>query len=281
MTRRTSWSLHWLTLAVVLPLLLLAAFAWTGLEAQAQVIRNQMQEERLQRVNIAAKQLARELEVRVVETAHYPDPPIPGTSSPADGILDGTDLEALASVRDSPEAGYSPAGLPRRVLAALRLRELKASSRGDGGSFDDPSLVRLVTTECPSILTELALSQAGSSHEQIRWEERTYMASLLGGHPEGGWIVIDPESSGLARNRAWVKPGETMFRYLSPGKIQTAFQHSNLQGIAVDWEPRPTPPPCGRWRCRCVTRIRSTSSRRTRSRRSRRRALPAAGRRRA
>ena len=240
MARRTSPpSLHWLTLAVLLPLGVLAAVAWTGLEAQSQAIRNQLQEERLRMAHFAAKQVALELEGNVIECRSFPDPPEPGTASPTDEILDGTDREALASLRDSPDAGYSPAGLPRRVLAALRLEALGRSSDGAAPS-NEADLVRLVTAECPSILTELALANAGATREVHRWRERSEMADLLRAQPEGGWILIDPLNNGLKFLRGWVRPHDGGFRYLSSSKIELAIAREHLPGLRMAWSAQST-----------------------------------------
>lgn len=69
------------------------------------------------------------LDESIQQAALYPALPVPGSASPADEVLDGRDVAALAKLRDDPAAGLSPAGLPRRVLAALRLLEIEAGAR--------------------------------------------------------------------------------------------------------------------------------------------------------
>ncbi|HEY1122454.1 MAG TPA: hypothetical protein VGE67_12670 [Haloferula sp.] len=121
MSKRTPWSLHWLTLAVVLPLFVLIVLSFIGLDAQTKAAWAGKEEEANRAAKIAADVMAREFARMEVRFQRFPDPPVPGRASPLDEVLDGSELPALEALSKSPDAGTSPGGLPRRVLAALRL----------------------------------------------------------------------------------------------------------------------------------------------------------------
>ncbi|MCW1886123.1 HAMP domain-containing histidine kinase [Luteolibacter flavescens] len=167
MARRAvgSRSLHWLTLAVVLPLLVLAVLAAVGARSQMQAAwaDARMEAERL--APAIAAELEHDLGQSINEIAIYPDPPIPGEPSPKDEILNGTDIGALENLRNDPDAGISPAGLPRRVLAGLAIHRLDR-----GWPANVAVMEGLLTVEAPSVLTTLALEkmQLGGMTE-ARW----------------------------------------------------------------------------------------------------------------
>lgn len=226
MPRRKSWSLHWLTLAVLLPLGLLVVLAFQGMRAQADAAWAAKEDEAGRVAKIAAENLAQELARSVKRFKRFPDPPLPGTPSQMDAVLDGTDLPALTTLSKSTDAGLSPAGLPRRVLAAFRLLELNRERL-----FSDPEelarIRRLVTEECPSILTERAFywMEAEQTPEMERWLQSREVIRLLEQHPVGGWIRdedsywwIEPSKDEVAfvfyrpddshpRLQTWMPPG--------------------------------------------------------------------------
>ena len=74
-----------------------------------------------------------------------------------DLVLDGNDVAALEALRDDPAAGLSPAGLPRRVIAGLRLFGLS------GDPDDARALVEIATGDAPSVLTRVVLAKTGES----------------------------------------------------------------------------------------------------------------------
>lgn len=236
MPKRSKSSSLWLpTVAVIVPLLILAALAWMGLEAQSQAIRDEKKEEAIRLVEDAAERLARKLADGVLEFEIYPDPPVPGTTSPADAVLDGTDRAALIALRDSTDAGFSPAGLPRRVLAALRLLELDPP-----GTKLPPreveSLVRLSIDECPSILTSRVLEEllpASGEKDWDRWEKQARIRALLHEHPEGGWLDSD-------RDCRWLKASEGRIRYLDAAVVSEAIADLPLRGYMVHLSTDPT-----------------------------------------
>jgi two-component system phosphate regulon sensor histidine kinase PhoR len=215
MPKRSAPSLHWLTLAVVLPLGVLVALAVRGAQAQAKAAWDTKQEESERVVEGVADYLAKEFARKTVTFKPFADPPLPGTSSPLDTVLDGKELAALVALRDSPDAGLSPAGLPRRVLAALRLIELDPEML-DRTTRERWQLSQLVTEECPSVLTEMTLRKIGptSAPGARAWEDVPEVMRILREHPGGGWIQED--------DRFW---------WIQPGTDETTF----LDADTVHW----------------------------------------------
>jgi signal transduction histidine kinase len=190
MARRPSLSPHWLTLAVVLPLFVLIALAVVGSNAQSQAVWTEKKEEANRAAKTAADLFAREFTRLEVRFQRFPDPPVPGVASSLDEVLAGSDLPALEAVSKSSDAGISPAGLPRRALAAMRLIAL------DSERLRDPEegrrIAKLVTRECPSVLTEKALQRfflPDFSEDTERWGDYLEAARLLRKNPQGGWIA--------------------------------------------------------------------------------------------
>lgn len=152
---RAPSSPHWLTLAVLLPLVVLGVLAWLGVKAQVKAAWSMAREEAKAAGRNAEALLSHDLKAAVVTTRLFPDPPVPGLAAAADDVLDGNDLSKLRELRDDPRAGLSPAGLPRRVLAGFRVFEM-------GGNPDDARvLVDLATGEGASVLTPLVLAKLG------------------------------------------------------------------------------------------------------------------------
>lgn len=195
---RTPSSPHWLTLAVLLPLVVLGVLAWVGVKAQVRAAWSSAKDEAKIAGNHVADVLARDLAAAVETAPRFPDPPVPGEASEADAVLDGNDLPALRRLRDDPAAGVSPAGLPRRVLAGFRV--LEASK--DAG--DAEILVNLTTQEAPSVLTSLALAKAGDAAkaEMESWARGERARALFHRYPEvgpeGTWLVDGDETGWLA-----------------------------------------------------------------------------------
>ncbi|MCW1926623.1 HAMP domain-containing histidine kinase [Luteolibacter arcticus] len=213
MPRRRPPSLLVAWLAVVIPLITLGVFAWRGIEAQAYAIRREKQAETEYLVKQSAKELTRRLQGSVVEIRTYPDPPRPGNPAPEDAILDGSDRDALVALRDRADAGLSPAGLPRRVLAALRLTDFTSSPGAPLPSGEVAPLVRLVTEECPSVLTSLVLENLlpASGADLDLWEKQMEMVEMSRRHPEGGLIMED--------DYVWLGARGERIRYVSSEAI--------------------------------------------------------------
>jgi signal transduction histidine kinase len=191
---RPSSSLHWLTLAVLLPLLVLGVLAWLGVRAQVQAAWSSAREEAKVAGKYAAELMSRELDAAVETTPLFPDPPVPGAASAADEVLDGDDLTELRELRDDPQAGISPAGLPRRVLAGFRVFEASKDPA------DAEVLVYLATGEAASVLTPLIFSKTGEAPGN--WTHGEQARALLRIHPETGpdgkWIYDGEETWWLA-----------------------------------------------------------------------------------
>ena len=217
MARRRPSSLLVAWLAVVIPLLTLGVFAWRGIEAQADVIRREKQAEVDYEVKRSAKELSRRLQESVIEFKTFPDPPRPGSASAEDAILDGEDREALAALRDRPDAGLSPSGLPRRVLAALRLVDLDASSPESLSIEASKPLLRLVMDECPSVLTSVVIDKLlpASEPELTTWEERMEVAEMARRHPQGGLVPGD--------DYLWLETAGDRIRYVRTEAIARAL----------------------------------------------------------
>jgi hypothetical protein len=108
MTSPAGSSLRWLTLAVLLPLLVLGVLAWRGTQTQVRAAWSSAREEAKVAGGFAEESLSRELAAAVETAPLFADPPVPGVASAADAVLDGTDLTSLRALRDDPAAGLSP-----------------------------------------------------------------------------------------------------------------------------------------------------------------------------
>lgn len=109
-----SLSLRWLHLAVLGPLLLLAALAWWGTRSQLDAAWAEARNEAELLAPKLASEVAADLEKAIIKVPSYPDPPVPGLRTAADDLLDSEDIKALSELAADPDAGLSPAGLPRR-----------------------------------------------------------------------------------------------------------------------------------------------------------------------
>lgn len=175
MPRQKSWSLHWLTLAVVLPLVVLAALAVIGTRSQLKAARSEARELAERQAPALAAVLEHELGQSINEIPTYPDPPVPGSPSPKDEILDGDDLAALESLRNDPDAGLSPAGLPRRALAALAIHRLDPDRPGNESAMES-----VLTMEAPSVLTSRAVETILTGEiVKSRWRKEEEIRDLV------------------------------------------------------------------------------------------------------
>ncbi len=194
MNRPAGSSLRWLTLAVLLPLLVLGVLGWLGVRAQVKAAWSSAREEAKVAGRFAAESMSRELAAAVETTSLFPDPPVPGEASAADAVLDGDNLTSIRQLRDDPQAGISPAGLPRRVLAGFRVFE------ASGDPADAQILLGLATGDAASVLTPLVFAKVGESPQ--KWSHGEQARALLKRHPEidsaGKWINSDDETWWLA-----------------------------------------------------------------------------------
>jgi two-component system phosphate regulon sensor histidine kinase PhoR len=197
-------------------LLVLAGLALLGIRAQTQAAWSAAREEAKGIAALTAEPLARELTALVALMPLFPDPPSPGPAAIANDPLFGDDTAALVKLRDDPAAGLSPAGLPRRVLAALRLLELEPNA------LPPKDLVQLVTRDAPSILTTTVLARLAETHPDIgqpalkHWQQgEQALASWRQGGSDG-W-----QSS--AAGPCWAARREQQVAYLTPESLRTAM----------------------------------------------------------
>jgi two-component system phosphate regulon sensor histidine kinase PhoR len=215
---RPSSSLQWLTLAVLLPLLVLGVLAWLGVRAQVKAAWSSAREEAKVAGKFAGETMTRELEGAMKTTPLFPDPPLPGLASEADAVLDGNDLTELRKLRDDPQAGISPAGLPRRVLAGFRVFEASKDPA------DAKVLVNLATGDAASVLTPLVFAKTGEPPQN--WAEGDRVRAILRQHPEigsaGKWIADGDETWWLASD------GKTL-RFIPPAAFMQAVGSAGKQ----------------------------------------------------
>lgn len=216
MSRKSS--LHWLTLAVLLPLLVLGVLAWMGVRAQVKAAWSAAREEAKVLGKYAEESMSRELTAALITTPLFPDPPLPGIASKADAILDGDNLTELRKLRDDPQAGISPAGLPRRVLAGFRVFEASKDPA------DAKVLVSLATGDAASVLTPLVFSKTGQSHGS--WTEGEQARAMLRKHPEmdsaGKWI-------GDSNETWWLAVDGKSLRFIHPKSFMQALAAAGKQ----------------------------------------------------
>ncbi len=214
MSRPAGSSLHWLTLAVLVPLLLLGVLAWLGTRAQVKAAWSSAREEAKVAATFAAESISRELTAAVETARLFPDPPLPGVASAGDAVLDGDDLAALRKLRDDPAAGLSPAGLPRRVLAGFRVFERTRDSE------DARLLVGIATVDAPSVLTPLVFAQVDEPASQARWARGDAARAIFRRHPgvasAGQWIA------GQGGN-GWLASDGKELRFLTSAALEQAL----------------------------------------------------------
>lgn len=200
----------WLTLAVLLPLLVLAALSWWGTRAQVLAAWASAREEVNRGGDQVAQNLAKQMNELLMPAQIFPDPPRPGVASQADQALDGKDLTALRALRDDPTAGLSPAGLPRRVLAGFRVMD----SGGDDN--DAKQLIELALADAPSVLSGLVIEKYGGEVNQNVWREEEWAREAFRKQPNltkaGAW--------GLTPEVAWLCRDEPVLRFLTKESLE-------------------------------------------------------------
>lgn len=224
-----------LTLAVLLPLLLLVVLAVQGMRARTKAAWDEIEEEAKRAAPLIADLLAKELTQYVNEVPRFADPPAPGEPSSLDAILDGSDPVALNEIVRNRDAGNSPAGLPRRVLAVLRLIELNPDfAKTPEGERTE---VAKLAIQCPSVLSPLLLDKLGSLADSAKstWEETTTSLRLLEKHPQGGWISYGSAVPGEA-HFWWLESHPDRIRFLADRDI--AWAEIEISKQALGHKPR-------------------------------------------
>ncbi len=189
MPAKRAKSRSYLPLAVLLPLLLLVALAVQGMRARTKAAWDEMGEEAKFAGAVMAEELGKQLPHSIREVSQVADPPPPGNASPLDEVLDGSDPAALWQIVRDTNAGNTPAGLPRRVVAALRLMEVDPayaeSPNEDLGKLGD------LANECPSILSPVLLEKLGPlAYRALKgWLTAQEAFRLLAERPESGWRI--------------------------------------------------------------------------------------------
>ena len=203
--------LYWLYLAILAPLVLLAIMAWAGSRAELKAAWTDAREQAERITRKAALEISEELSSATIDLPAYADPPVPGISSEFDALLDSTEISSLLSLRDNPDAGTSPAGLPRRVLAALRIHTL------DPEVQSSEEILALLTKEEPSILTARAMVLFNFSTSIVaHWEQSEEARRLFKS-------LAEPPTEGIkvsSKERVWWlrSDGETA-SYIAPDRF--------------------------------------------------------------
>lgn len=223
MKTRAGHSLRWLSLAVFIPLLLLGTLGWMGTRAQVRAAWASAREEAKVSALAVSASLERELVSAVESAPLFPDPPVPNENvPPEDDILDLTDPIALRALREDPQAGFSASGLPRRVLAGLRLLQY------GGDALDKERLKSLAIGEAASVLTPRVLAETGGDSDGAwnRGEKaRAAFRHLTEVTPEGRWID-DPAV-------AWLAPADGAVRFI--GRESFSQSLSRAGAMLPEW----------------------------------------------
>ncbi|MGE9271494.1 MAG: sensor histidine kinase [Verrucomicrobiales bacterium] len=207
----TSPSLRWLYLAILGPLILLSVLAWWGTRSQLKAAWADAKADAERMAPGVAKNLALDFSQQLDEIPTYPNPPIPGPPAPPHDPLLGKDIDALIELSHDPNAGLSPAGLPRRALAALRLHDLAPEHHLSAFLF---------LYESPSILTPIALARILDDEFALaNWEQHERIRQLAAKHSidDGIWL---PDTTPIYLRRA----GAQIRYYLLPTRDFDGFE---------------------------------------------------------
>ena len=210
-------------MAVFLPLLVLAFFSWQGTRAQVRAAWTSARDELKRSSAQATEKFAERLESALMPARIFPDPPKPGTGSKADEVLDGKDIVALRQLRDDPYAGLSPAGLPRRVIAGLRVMEFG----GDGN--DAAQLVSLALAEDASILSHLVVEKYAGDEMKKWWQQEELARQAFDEHPDVG----EAGKWGLTPQIVWLRVDESVLRFLSKEAFEEECERQ--RGLLPPW----------------------------------------------
>ncbi|MBK1881884.1 HAMP domain-containing histidine kinase [Luteolibacter pohnpeiensis] len=210
----SSRSSTFLSAVVLIPLLVLGVLAWLGTRAQVRAAWSAARDEAKLSGAVVANLINRELATSVEEVPLFPDPPVPGTGTE----VDSDDLDELRRLRDDSDAGISPSGLPRRVLAAFRVFEMTQSDA------DRDRLLIVATQESPSILTPVVLEKTAASQElQQRWQQGEHARAVFHRHPElpaeGAWIFDQGEIW-------WLRKSDDGLSMIHPARIQQIIREA-------------------------------------------------------
>jgi len=185
-----------LAAAVLTPVVVLAGFAWRGVETQRRAIWADRREDAARLATAWAEQGRFLMDGSVIDVSiehplnEYPDPPIPiGDASGSQALEAAKNNElALSILRDArTEPGLSEAGLPVNVLAGARLLEMYDTP-------DNRGRLGYEAVHSPSVLTPVIvdnLRKRGDSTWEAQWQAQEPARQLVRRHPdvEAGWVL--------------------------------------------------------------------------------------------
>ena len=218
--------------AALVPVLVLAWLAvWGGLARRDAALQSARREAAAGAV-LLAERLAAALRANTAELPLIEDPPAPQSAATIE-VLDqaGDDAAALRALRDDADAGLSPAGLPIRVLAGLRLWEIRRDPH------DARALAELAAVEAPSMLNGMIFERLGDTARAAEWRRAERVRALLRQHPE-----IDAEGRWLATGDGWLwlaREG-TRLRHVDAVPPGSASELPAWAGWRVAWDGVPT-----------------------------------------
>ncbi len=180
---RSAFSVLGLVLLAGLPILVLAAYAWSGLRAERRAILADAHDDGRRLAMATGKAVDGAIQ-RALEatppTLFYPMTPVPGFAYDGQEHFDIAcaegDIETLRRLRDeTPADVLSRAGIPVSVLAAWEIYSLEKIDASR------ERLRQLVLDEAPSVLTPLLLERAGVDKDdwQDRWRREERVRRLL------------------------------------------------------------------------------------------------------
>jgi hypothetical protein len=227
---QTSFAL--LSLAVVIPLLVLSVLAAIGILSQWKNAQITQTAAARATSDIAETAITTRLDERLRPVPRFDDPPTPHPASKTSAIPEG-DAAHLRTIRDNAfENRFSDSGLPLRAIVAMRVFELT------GESNDAEAAIRIATIEAPSVLTALALAKInqrlpGIARDEIR-----------------NWQLADQARKLLERNTNLDTRGEWRegFYFARSGNRFTYFHLDDLREAISHFENRSAPAPatgCG------------------------------------
>lgn len=220
---------RWLIAFFIAPLLVLAGVAVAGLRAREAAALERARELARTTIPLRADAMARTIEELAGEFRSYPSPPWPGPPAPAIDVLDRGDDAALLALAGDPDAGLSPAGLPRRVLAALRLHDR-------GAPLPPERLLALALREEPSVLTPHAITSTrardpgAADAAMSRWREMEIARRHARRAGDKAWIAGDG-------GWWWFASVDPVVRYFSPSAWQSAAAEA-AKSLPAGLEPR-------------------------------------------
>lgn len=143
-------------LVVLVPLLVLTTLAAIGIRMQWTLAGNARIAAARSIADVAAFNITTRLQEKFRPIPRFADPPPPGPVTPEDDPLQSNNFPALRAIRDNPsEIGVTPAGLPRRAIAAARILNV-TDDRADA-----EAAVAIVTGPAASAVTSKILAEIG------------------------------------------------------------------------------------------------------------------------